>query len=66
MSSKKSSSCYFRRRWAPFLLHIFRDFAQISTDFKGFCLDFHQIKTFEGALAPMPPTPVVEHKIGVL
>jgi len=34
---------------------IFREFVQISTDlldFKGFSPDFHQIKTFEGSLAP--------------
>jgi len=37
----------------------FRDFAQISTD-------FHQIKTFGSAFAPLPPTPVVQHKFGVL
>jgi len=37
----------------------FRDFAQISTD-------FHQIKTFGSAFAHSPPTPVVQHKFGVL
>jgi len=27
-------------------MKVFRDFAQISTDFKGFCSDFHQINPF--------------------
>jgi len=41
--------------------HILPKFPQIFPDFKGFCLDFHQIKSFEGAVAPSappPPTPV--------
>jgi len=29
-------------------------------------MDFHQIKTFGGALAAPPPAPLVQHKIGVL
>jgi len=44
----------------------FRDFAKVFTDFCGFCpdfqefcLDFHQINTFGGAPAPLPPTPLV-------
>jgi len=76
---QKKAPLSFGRRWVPFLsnfqgfsqafrdfVKVFRDFAQISTDF---CPDFYQIKTFGGALAlsaPPPPTPVMQHKIGVL
>ena len=28
-------------------------------DIPGFCLNFQQIKTFGGALAPLPPTPLI-------
>jgi len=34
---------------------VFRAFARILHDFKEFCPDFHQIKTFEGALASLHP-----------
>jgi len=30
------------------------------------CPDFYQIKTLGGGLAPPSPTPVVQHKVGVL
>jgi len=69
---KKSSSCSFGSRCAPFLLifsgfsQIFRDFVKVFRDFAQISTDFHQIKTFGGAPAPPPPTPVVQHKITVL
>ena len=45
--------------------HLCSDFQGVSEgsqrcclNFMGFCLDFHQIKTFRGEVAPPPPTPV--------
>jgi len=42
--------------------HFFRVFVKVlqrfCPDFVGFRPDFHQIKTFEGAVASPPPTPV--------
>jgi len=57
---KESSSCYFGRRRAPFLLRFCEGlykFAQISP---GFFPNFHQIKTFGRALAP--PAPHLLHR----
>jgi len=34
---------------------VFRDFAKISTDFKEFCPDIHQIKTLGVRLHPLHP-----------
>jgi len=48
---------------------IFSDFVKVYRDFAQISTDFHEIKTFGGALtppAPPPPTPVMQHKIGVL
>jgi len=43
-------------------VHIFfPNFLTFCPDFKGFCPDFQQIKTFGGAVAPPPPTPVPLH-----
>jgi len=67
---KESSSCYFGRRRAPFLLK----FSGVCSDFQGFCEglyrfaqtslgffpNFHQIKTFGGALTP--PAPCLPHE----
>jgi len=42
-------------------VRIFREFARFSKNlpiFSGICSDFWQIKTFRGALAPPPPTPL--------
>ena len=57
-------------RWAPFFprfseickgFHRFCPyFHVICPDCRGFCPDSHQIKTFGGALAPPPPTPLSE------
>jgi len=34
-------------------------FHRFCPDFQGFCPDFRQIKTFGGALASPPPTPLI-------
>jgi len=44
--------------------HIFPQNHRFCPDFKGFCLDFHQIKTFGGAVAPAPP-PVIGYTTGL-
>jgi len=38
VTSEKSSSCYFGRRWAP----ISFIFSGVSSDFQGFCKGFHR------------------------
>jgi len=68
MTSKKRSSCdsaNVRRHFCPYFQGVFPDFQGFCEDFHGFCLDFQelcpdfwQIKTFRGALAPPPPTPL--------
>ena len=35
-----------------------QNFQRFCPNFQGFCPDFQQIKTFGGALAPPPPTPL--------
>jgi len=37
----------------------YEGFQRFCPDFHRFLPDFHQIKTFEGAFAPPPPTPAV-------
>jgi len=62
MTSTKKVSMWFQRRFFFKSKHVGCHFCRISTDFQGFCPDFHQIKTFGGALAhptPPPPTPLV-------
>jgi len=68
MTSKKTSSYDFGRHLVTSLLvfqgfcesfqKICLDFHRFCPDFKEFCLNFWQIKTFGGALAFRPPTPV--------
>jgi len=65
VTSKKTSELSF---WVSFLenrstysdfANVFTHFAQMSTDFKLICPDFHQIKRFVVAVAPAelpPPT----------
>jgi len=36
------------------------NFWRCCLDFQGFCLDFQQTKTFGGAPAPLPPTPLTQ------
>jgi len=57
---KRSSSCYFERRWAPFLL-IFSgffcsDFQGFCESFQRFCPDFHEFcPNFEGFFPGFSP-----------
>jgi len=46
--------------WVPFLQNqsTYINFAKVYTYFLRFGPDFHQIKTFGGAVAPQPPTSV--------
>ena len=56
--------CYFLksnnvgRHFCPDSQGFCPDFQGFCPDFQGFCPDFWQIKTFGGALAPPPPTPL--------
>jgi len=68
MTSKDRSSCdsaNVRGHFFPYFQGVFLDFQGFCEDFHGFCLDFQelcpdlrQIKTFRGALAHPPPSPL--------
>ena len=62
---KQSSSCYFGRHWASILLIFSVTFWRFSEILPRFPRIFTK-STFGGAFAPPPPTPVMQHKIGVL
>ena len=75
-NKKASSSWYFERQFCWYcqmfaqifraFVKVFREFAQISTDFPRILTKSEILgKRFAPLVAP-PPTPVVQHKIGVL
>ena len=58
VTSKKALHVFFCKPWAPFF-EASNVGCHFYPDFRGFCPDFQQIKTFGGALAPSPPTPLL-------
>jgi len=58
VTSKKGLHVFFCKPWAPFF-EVKQRWLPFSPGFQGFCPDFQQIKTFRGALAPPPPTPLL-------
>jgi len=73
--SKKRSSFSFGRHFCSYFqgfaqiyrefVMVFRDFAQISTDFARI-FNASKLLVALAPPAPQPPTPVVQHEIGVL
>ena len=74
---QKKVAMWFCKSWAPFFSNqtrfgaiftqIFRDFANVCTDFHGFCPESYQsyqIKTFGGALEPPPPIALMLASVG--
>jgi len=55
-----SKSKYTGRHFGPYFRGVCPDFQGFCGDFHRFCPDFHHVKTFESALAPSPPTPLIQ------
>ena len=56
----------FGRHFCPDFQGFYPDFQRFCSNLQRFCPNFQQIKTFRGALAPSPPTPLVSKALWTL